>query len=128
MSSVYTATAFYGLLIPRSDLVIQKPNPLFGVCNYDPKTGDKVYKYINEKIKIEPLADAYNLNIAYLEDFKVLGCAVVSANENNQIMSFDGITEDCKNRTRDNIHKVCNEVGITFAPSDIRLYILQIVT
>ena len=52
MSTTYTAIAFYGYSLPRSELTLSKPNPLWGKVKFDPNTGDKVTQFIEEEINL----------------------------------------------------------------------------
>ena len=52
MSTTYSAIAFYGYSLPRSELTLSKPNPLWGKAKFDPDTGEKVDRFIEEEIEM----------------------------------------------------------------------------
>ncbi len=52
MSTSYTATVIYGYSLPRHELTRSRPNPLFGKVKFDPETGEKVEKTIEEDIEL----------------------------------------------------------------------------
>jgi len=78
MSTNYTAAAYYGYSLPRSELTISKPNPLWGKVKFDPDTGEKVERSIEEDIELA-LEEGDNLRHMTRftrfdnEDFVVLG-------------------------------------------------------
>lgn len=52
MSTSYSASIFYGYTLAKTDLFRNTPNPLWGKHKYNPDTGEKVDKFIEEEIDL----------------------------------------------------------------------------
>lgn len=63
MSASFSASLCYGILLSKKDLTETKPNPLYGLCKYDPDTGVKVSEFITTTIDIHKEAEKAGLEV-----------------------------------------------------------------